>query len=399
MKKALFAYQYGMANAGDFAINIGSLDLLSEFYDDISILSKQTRNDPGFNESIKYINKYYPNYNVIEGPFDLDRKSFYKTFKSYTSGVLKYPFYLIKGRYYDETINTNIVYLNGGNILRCASLTDYVRLFALVFPLKLAIKNDKPFVLLPHSTTSIDNRGKRLLKPLLNKAKLVFAREELSYELLKANFPKANIQKSIDSAFFIKDRDSVRNAYNKKYSGEISSNTVCITMRKEDIGDIGELSSSVIDKIEETMVKLITDLLNQEHKVSLIIQTSKDLEFTKTIYNQFSNDNISIIEEYDPLLLREIYRNSKCLYGMRLHSMILAMSVGTPVIGYFEKRWGIKNPGTLEQFNMPFSFIEDGNDLLSYMVQAMNNEKLMNIEIKRKKKLVIDNLREVVLEN
>lgn len=39
---------------------------------------------------------------------------------------------------------------------------------------------------------------------------------------------------------------------------------------------------------------------------------------------------------------------------MRLHSIILATSVGTPSIGIFDSNWGKKNPGTMKKFGLPY---------------------------------------------
>lgn len=398
MKKVFFAYQYGMANAGDFAINIGSLDLLENYYDDITIISKVTKNDVEYKDNIDYIKKYYPEFQVIEGPFNLNRGSLIKTLRSYIGGVVKYPYLLFKGEYKDAIKKSDIVFLNGGNILRCDSITDYIRLHALLFPLRLAKKSNIEYVLLPQSTTTINNNGKKLLSPFLNSAKMVFARENLSYEKLKEDFPNANIKDSLDSAFFIKNRELPKKEYEDKYSSLAKrKNNICITLRKEDLGDIGELNNEKKELIEREIPELANKALRDGYSLSFIIQTKKDKAFTEKIYDVLkTNREVSIIEEYDPLILREIYRNSSCLIGMRLHSMILAMSVGTPVVGYFDPNWGSKNPGTLGQFGMPFCFIEDRQDLYSMIEIAQSNKEKMISRITDSKNKVIKSLEEEV---
>jgi polysaccharide pyruvyl transferase WcaK-like protein len=356
MKRALLAYQYGMANAGDFAINIGSLDLLENLYDELVVISKSTSNDTEYENEVKYLEEYYSNIKVIEGPFNLNRTSLLKTLKSYFLGAIKYTLLLRYGKYIKEIENSDVVFINGGNILRCESITDYVRLHALLFPIKIAKKLNVNSVFLPHSTTSIDEKGKKLLDPYIRSAKILFARENISYDKLTQEFPNSNIVQSLDSAFFIKDRDIIKEKYDRKYEVlSKKSNNICITLRKEDIGDIGELDKEKIALISSSIQQLIHTLLEQSYTITFVVQTRKDKEFTQELYDMYaSNSHISIIEEYDPLLLREVYRNSVCLFGMRLHSMILAMSVGTPVVGCFDQRWGSKNPGTLGRFQMIF---------------------------------------------
>lgn len=399
MKKAFFAYQYGMANAGDFAINIGSLDLLENYYDEITVISKSTLADPEYKNEVEYLEEYYSNIKLIEGPFNLNRTSHLKTLTSYFFGAVKYPFLLARGKYRKEIENSDMVFINGGNILRCSGITDYVRLHALLFPVKIAKKVNVSCVFLPHSTTSIDQKGKKLLAPYINTAKILFARENISYDKLTQEFPNSNVVHSIDSAFFIKDRDMVKKKYEQKYKVLCKkSNNICITLRKEDIGDIGELDSEKINSITSTIRNLVEKLLVENYNATFVIQTKKDKSFTYDIYKMFeTNTNVSIIEEYDPLILREIYRNSVCLFGMRLHSMILAMSVGTPIVGYFDQRWGSKNPGTLGQFEMPFCYIDDGLDLYDYLLVAVSKKDTMDIKIQAFKNDTMQEMDKIVV--
>lgn len=398
MQKAFFAYQYGLGNAGDFAINIGSLDLLEDYFNEITIVSKLTKDDEDYMFCLDYFKKYYPKMNIIEGPFNLRRKGFISTFKSYIIGMLKYPILLYSGKCKKEVENSDIVFLNGGNILRCEGITDYVRLFAFLFPLSLARKNNTNYVLLPQSTTSINNRGKKLLKPFLKNAKIVFAREDLSYKKLKTYFPDANILNSLDTAFFIKNRATLKNEYRIKYNHIHSSKgKICITLRKENIGDIGELNNQKRREIEKTITILGEKILKDGYSLVFVVQTKKDKEFTENMFRYFKHNKVSIIEEYDPLILREIYRDCLCLFGMRLHSLILAMSVETPVVGYFDSNWGNKNPGTLEKFGMPFGFINDNSDLYSLLEKALKNHKTMISSIAEAKENVIKMLKNGVV--
>jgi len=72
--------------------------------------------------------------------------------------------------------------------------------------------------------------------------------------------------------------------------------------------------------------------------------------------------------------------------------MILAMSVGTPVVGYFDQRWGSKNPGTLGQFEMPYGYIGEVNDLVSLLQVSISNKEAMNKEVLRLKDETVTHL-------
>jgi hypothetical protein len=69
--------------------------------------------------------------------------------------------------------------------------------------------------------------------------------------------------------------------------------------------------------------------------------------------------------------------------------MILAMSVGTPVVGYFDPNWGSKNPGTLGQFDMPFCYIEEDNKLYNMIKIALENQDAMKKKITQSKEYVL----------
>ena len=94
-----------------------------------------------------------------------------------------------------------------------------------------------------------------------------------------------------------------------------------------------------------------------DHNILIVVQTEIDRKFSECIHQELPGSRI--IEEHDPLVLREIYRNVDVLITMRLHAGILAMSVDTPVIGIFSNEWGLKNPGIMSDFGMPYVIAED----------------------------------------
>ena len=69
-------------------------------------------------------------------------------------------------------------------------------------------------------------------------------------------------------------------------------------------------------------------------------------------------DNVDLIECYDPTLLREIYKQMDVLVTMRLHAGILSLSALIPVVGIFSEEWGLKNPGIMKDYHMPYTLIE-----------------------------------------
>lgn len=100
----------------------------------------------------------------------------------------------------------------------------------------------------------------------------------------------------------------------------------------------------------------VVDKLGVTHNVIVVVQTEKDYETSQAFAIKHG---VKLIKSHNVLELIEVYRNVDLLLGMRLHSIILALSVGTPCLGLFYKQWGLKNPGMMSCFNMPYKFWED----------------------------------------
>lgn len=187
MKNIVIYYLYSNKNAGDMAICLGLLDLL-ENYNDISItmVSRYTKGDTEFINSKKLIEKYHPKVKVIPGyiPFDRGSNKIKRIFSYIYGGIISvFPF--LNPRIRRDLNTADIVFLNGGNFMRCNSFADASRLRAFFIPLKIAKRKNKQIICLPQSTTSTNKKKYfRLLKKYFNIFDVVFAREKISYDYL-----------------------------------------------------------------------------------------------------------------------------------------------------------------------------------------------------------------------
>lgn len=361
--KCLLAYIYGLENAGDFAICLGSIDYLLNYYTKVVAVSRFSANDPRHQEILDYLlRRYGDKVILLPGPFSLDRSNRFKTLESYAKGVVSFAKCMVFGWQKETVKECACVYINGGNILRCATLTDYIRLKPFLFFSKLARRNRIPCVFLPQSTTEIKKYGAKAIVRELNQAALVCLRESQSFKLIK-KVMAGNPLLSIDMAYFIHDYTQIPSKYN------VDKNTICITLRNNSIGDLGKLDTMTQREIQKDVLRLMSALKKENAKPLIVVQTSKDLEFSKAVASMCDYE-VAILEEHDPLILRVIYANCRCLIGMRLHSLILASSVGTPIVGYFDRSWGLKNPGTLGDLKMPYAYIGDDVSLYSLMNDA-----------------------------
>ena len=80
---------------------------------------------------------------------------------------------------------------------------------------------------------------------------------------------------------------------------------------------------------------------------------------------------------------------------MRLHSIILAMSTGTPAIGYFKKEWGLKNPGLLSSYGQKYVFLDDANNSLLEVLKSYDFEEIESVssKITETKKILLKKLK------
>lgn len=102
------------------------------------------------------------------------------------------------------------------------------------------------------------------------------------------------------------------------------------------MGDITHLPDSEIAYCLDELGKVV-DKLGVTHNVIVVVQTEKDYETSQAFAIKHG---VKLIKSHNVLELIEVYRNVDLLLGMRLHSIILALSVGTPCLGLFYKQWG-----------------------------------------------------------
>ena len=394
-KSVSLIYGYSEKNAGDFAITLGSIDVLLHMGFHVKLFSRYCSKNRDYHESKKsLIERYGDEIEIFESPFNLDRTdNILNTSINYVRGVLVVLGVNRQSRFRRELLSTDLLIFNGGNLFRCSSFIDFTRLIALLYPLKIAQKVKKPYLIFPQSASTLNRVGKYVLKPILQKAQTVMLREKESYQYLQAMISNKNFVQTIDLAYFI-DKSNLKHI-DKNYIGYVA-----FTLRFHTVGDIKYLPKKEIDKICRTVGKIITQI-RKTHKILIIVQTKKDEELSKKI----AEDNgVELLVCYDVQILISTYKQVSLLIGMRLHSMILALSVGTPCIGLFYKEWGLKNPGLMKYFDMPFYFFDElieiekmFDDIREFIKDKERYSKQICAIIKKEEQKLYDNIRK--LEN
>lgn len=369
-KKVTLFYLYGQHNAGDAAIGLGALAFLRNQGFDITAFSRWPDAFPEFQKDRDYYTQHFEEITFLGSPFIFRR----------SQNILRLTFYYVLG-FFNIFLGKNtktmkrviaasdLVVLNGGNLIRSQSITDFIRLSAFLYPLFLARRMKVPYVIFPQSTAALNRPGKQLVEPIFSDAKAVWIRERESLNKFQGIYKNINFMYAPDMAFHISSPDA--KAILRKNSQKAQSLKIAVTLRNRTIGDIKPLPEQKSEEILKTVVSLI-DHLNTLQPVSLtlVIQCDKDIEISEDTFQAITQAlpsrefDISIVDTRDTYELLELYRQQDLLVGMRLHSIILALSVGTPCIGYFDRSWGLKNPGLLGMFHLPVGFIGEPNESL-----------------------------------
>lgn len=381
IKRAFIAYSFSANNAGDFALTVAAINILIENGFDVVLASRFKANTKEYIETDNYYKKNYGDQvRMIESTFLLDRGAgIFKKIYNNIHGLLVLLGLINNKQIKQEIEDSDIVMIGAGNFLRCSSFADYMRLRAFYFPLKIAQRQKKEFIILPQSTAEISNFGKPLLAKFIERAKVVFVREHLSYDKLKKLFPKGNIIETLDLAFFLQDESLFKVDNNKKKK-------IAFTLRIGGIGGLRDFTEVELNQIKKRVLKSI-ESLKEKYDICFIMQaTHDDLIFTEEVKKEaFENlkVEIPIIEEHDPVKLISLYSSFDLLIGMRLHSIILAACGGTPSYGLFFKEWGLKNPGILDSLELPYTMIDDKVDIsLTEIEKLLENKKEFQQKIK-----------------
>lgn len=365
MKKAAIYYLYGNQNVGDMAISMGALSYLTASNFSVTGVSRWHQSQASFmRDRSLYLDKF-PNISFEGGPIAFERR--HGKWFGNVIGYLGAFFHMCRGSYLKNLANTiessDIVILNGGNLLRCVTVTDLLRLFAFLFPLFVARRRGISYVIFPQSTSEMNWIGKMLVRGIFGGALKVWVREYISLNKFRTMFPDKKFDYAPDMAFYLYKlgNEEVKNI--SRACEDATFKRIAITVRAHSIGDIAPFSpakrAGVKQAVIDTLVKLS---LSWKLRVTIVTVCDIDAEISCELADEILERNIissvdlSSITTRCPFELMSLLGEQDLLLGMRLHSIILALVSLTPCAGLFDRSWGLKNPGVLERFALPYRF-------------------------------------------
>jgi polysaccharide pyruvyl transferase WcaK-like protein len=264
--------------------------------------------------------------------------------------------------------SSDVVLINGGNLIRCNSFLDFIRLIAFFYPLLWAKIYGKKTVILPQSTVSINWLGRILVGFVFSKVDQVWVRENESLAKFKKMFPQVRFKYSPDMAFHMKEFTAP--SVKPELGGALN---VAVTLREYGLGDVAllpeEKRRAIVDGVVESMRALSKCY---QLKITVVVQCDKDDEVSRRLVDKLDFvSSVSIFDSRCSYRLQDVYARNHLLIGMRLHSIILALAKSVLCIGFFDQEWGLKNPGILGDFSQSYSYIESGHFSLIENVQSL----------------------------
>lgn len=201
--------------------------------------------------------------------------------------------------------------------------------------LRMAKKYDVPIFLMPQSYGPFEFEKETLMdiKEYLKHAKIVYVREETTYEWLYNEFGLKNMEYSDD--LVLQSRDIDKKNILKKYHSSILD---LPTVNKEDsVAIIPNIRNFTFGDEKQilNLYKIIIDLLLERGKKVYVLCHSNDEEVCEKIISMYQNeDNLFYInQELDCLDFKNFIKDFKFVIGSRYHSLVQAYKQGVPSIG------------------------------------------------------------------
>lgn len=228
--------------------------------------------------------------------------------------------------------------------------------YAALFPIKLAKKNNIPFMFLPQSIGPFDFKGWKkiivwpLIKKYLKYPKTIFIREPEC----RIHMDKVRTDGIIDSFDLVlqSPKINLNNIYKStKHQPievfKIEDDTVVVIPNKQ----LTKLKSE--DQVINLFSKLIKLLLSKNKKVVIMRHSADDENLCNSIFHQVSDKHLSMInKDLSPYQIQKILESAYIVVAARYHGLIHALKLKKPclVIGWANKYQHVMNSFLLNNY-------------------------------------------------
>lgn len=267
-----------------------------------------------------------------------------------------------------------VVSMGGGYLNARAGLDGYQNVFFVLLPALFAQRWGVPVVFAPQSFGPFPAAAQRwLVRVVLRRAVLVLAREDVSVdELVRCGVPAGRIRRAVDAGFAFHAENG--RTWRGRLGLSESTNVVGVTARRW-------LPAAAQERYERALARTIDELQNSGRRVLLIPQVTSDYLgdddriVERRIAAYCATTPIQIDGRADHRDLKGLYEVCGTLIGTRFHSVIFALTGGTPCVAieYEHKTGGIMADLGLTEWVLPMA--EVTYERLWPMVRRLDTER------------------------
>lgn len=243
------------------------------------------------------------------------------------------------------------------------------------------------------------------LRKLLNRSSSISVRDKESKNILE-ELGVTNISVSADSAFFAKPAPfSSLIALLGRWGLAESEKLLVVAPRllskdKHRLYLEEQMSDNVINSTPQKLAAAIDSVSSRFDKIVLMAMhyygPDSDLETMRLIQSYCKSTNVVVIEqELRPCVAIALFEHATVVCGVRLHSLLLSSSMGTPIVGiaYEKKVQELMERLQLSDYCLDL-FDFDASELEKLILKALDNRDSIRQELNLRIKV----LREKVIE-
>ena len=274
---------------------------------------------------------------------------------------------------------------------------DYNYPADIIYQDELAFKMKKPVILWGASVGRFDSMPYLIpkIKHHLSKMKVIYVRENISYQYLKEILHLENVKYSCDPAFALNkennaDVDFFLNSLNTK--NIIGINLSGLIFNSKD------RKSNIINEIKKLIIEI-----NKKYKMHVVLvphvwnnynyDLNDDYQLLKKFFNQFLTENLNVSlapKELNAAQLKYLISHFNIFIGARMHSAIAALSLNIPTItiSYSIKSEGINQMIFGDKNLVINSNMLDKNTLFQKIEDIIKNQKYYKKTLTTKNKYI-----------
>jgi polysaccharide pyruvyl transferase WcaK-like protein len=228
----------------------------------------------------------------------------------------------------------------------------------------------KPVILLPQAFGPFQEEETRsAFRKVADNASLIFARDRKSYGYVMELASDPNkILRAPDITLFYPSSSN--------HETQVHSNYVCII---PNIRMLDQGKRQWGEKYEAYLTRIVREILRHGVQVRIVVYdtSGQDLQVAQSIMKTVTSSGVTIANEQDPVILKQVIGGSLMVIGSRYHSLIAAFSKKVPAValGWAHKYEMLFEDFGCEELVMPSETpIEAALESVRYLVDEGVNE-------------------------